>query len=47
PRMASRRFVLQPLADLAPDLEVGGQTVRMALDACPAVPEVVPVATPS
>ena len=47
PRMASRRFVLQPLADLAPNLEVGGQTVRMALDACPAVPEVVPVATPS
>ena len=47
PRMASRRFVLQPLADLAPDLEVGGQTVRMALDACPAVPKVVPVATPS
>ena len=47
PMMTSRRFVLQPLADLAPDLEVGGQTVRMALDACPVVPEVVPVATPS
>ena len=47
PRMTSRRFVLQPLADLAPDLEVGGQSVRMALEACPAVPGVVPVATPS
>jgi len=47
PRMMSRRFVLQPLADLAPDLAVEGQTVRKALEACPVKPEVVPVATPS
>ena len=47
PRMMSRRFVLQPLADLAPDLAVAGQTVRRALEACPSKPEVVPVAIPS
>ena len=47
PRMTSRRFVLQPLADLAPDLEVEDQTVRKALEACPDKPEVVRVATPS
>ena len=39
-------FVLQPCRP-RPRLEVGGQTVRMALEACPVVPEVVPVATPS
>jgi len=47
PRMMSRRFVLQPLADLNPTLKVAGQSVREALDCCPATPEVVPVATPS
>lgn len=47
PRMTSRRFVLQPLADLSPHLTVADQTVRTALEACPSRPEVVPVAAPS
>jgi 2-amino-4-hydroxy-6-hydroxymethyldihydropteridine diphosphokinase len=38
PRMAERRFVLQPLADLSPDLRhpVARRTVRAMLDAAPA-----------
>jgi 2-amino-4-hydroxy-6-hydroxymethyldihydropteridine diphosphokinase len=38
PRMAERRFVLAPLAELAPDLRhpVTHQTVREMLDAAPA-----------
>ena len=40
PRMMERRFVLQPLVDLAPELVVNGQTVADALEACPAEPEV-------
>lgn len=33
PRLTGRRFVLEPLADLAPDLVVHGRTVREWLDA--------------
>lgn len=33
PRLTTRRFVLEPLADLAPGLVVGGRTVRDWLDA--------------
>ena len=38
PRMAERRFVLAPMADLAPDLRhpVTGKTIREMLDAAPA-----------
>ena len=39
--MMSRRFVLQPLVDVAPDLVVEGQAIQDALDACPAEPAVV------
>jgi 2-amino-4-hydroxy-6-hydroxymethyldihydropteridine diphosphokinase len=40
PRMMTRRFVLQPLVDLAPELLVNGRAVAEALVACPAKPEV-------
>ena len=40
PRMMTRRFVLQPLVDLAPELVVYGQAVADALEACPAEPHV-------
>ena len=40
PRMMTRRFVLQPLVDLAPELVVNGRAVADALEACPAEPEV-------
>jgi 2-amino-4-hydroxy-6-hydroxymethyldihydropteridine diphosphokinase len=38
PRMAERRFVLAPMADLAPDLRhpVTGKTIREMLEAAPA-----------
>lgn len=42
PRMMARRFVLQPLMDLAPDLVVDGQSIQDALRACPTTPEVIP-----
>ncbi|MDG1674222.1 MAG: 2-amino-4-hydroxy-6-hydroxymethyldihydropteridine diphosphokinase [Flavobacteriales bacterium] len=41
PRMMTRRFVLQPLVDLAPELLVNGRAVAEALGACPAKPEVM------
>jgi 2-amino-4-hydroxy-6-hydroxymethyldihydropteridine diphosphokinase len=40
PRMMTRRFVLQPLVDLAPELLVNGRAVAEALGACPEEPEV-------
>jgi 2-amino-4-hydroxy-6-hydroxymethyldihydropteridine diphosphokinase len=40
PRMMTRRFVLQPLVDLAPELVVNGMAVAKALEACPAEPRV-------
>ena len=40
PRMMTRRFVLQPLVDLAPELVVDGQAVADALKACPEEPHV-------
>jgi len=40
PRMMTRRFVLQPLVDLAPELVVKGKTVADALEACPEEPQV-------
>ena len=40
PRMMSRRFVLQPLFDLAPELSVNGVRVQAALAACSAKPAV-------
>ena len=41
PRMMSRRFVLKPLVDVAPDLAVGDKRVQDALAECPAEPAVV------
>ena len=37
PRMAERRFVLEPLAQIAPDVihPVLGKSIRLLLDACP------------
>ena len=46
PRMMSRRFVLQPLFDLAPHLEVDGQPIGEALDQCPTLPHVEPYPNP-
>lgn len=40
PRMMTRRFVLQPLADVSPELVVNGRAVVEALEACPAKPQV-------
>ena len=42
PRMASRRFVLQPLMDLAPTLVLEGQPIAQALNDCPELPAVEP-----
>ena len=41
PRMMSRRFVLQPLVDIAPELQVEGSSIQAALDQCPIAPAVV------
>ena len=41
PRMMSRRFVLQPLVDIAPELQVEGRSIQAALDQCPIAPAVV------
>ena len=40
PRMMTRRFVLQPLVDLAPDLSVAGHRIQDALHLCPDEPSV-------
>ncbi|MFQ3224954.1 MAG: 2-amino-4-hydroxy-6-hydroxymethyldihydropteridine diphosphokinase [Lentimonas sp.] len=37
PRIAERDFVLKPLADIAPNLQLDGRTVRELLDALPVV----------
>lgn len=37
PRIAERDFVLQPLSDIAPDLQVNGRTIRALLAALPLV----------
>ena len=37
PRIAERDFVLKPLADVAPDLELFGQSVQSLLDRLPVV----------
>lgn len=42
PRMASRRFVLQPLMDLAPTLVLEGQPIAQTLNDCPELPAVEP-----
>lgn len=42
PRMASRRFVLQPLVDLTPTLVLDGQPIEQALNDCPELPAVEP-----
>ena len=47
PRMTGRRFVLEPLADLAPDLVVHGRTVRDWLDITQAVKQIDPFASDS
>ena len=41
PRMMSRRFVLQPLVDVAPELRVEGRSIQAALERCPDAPSVV------
>lgn len=45
PRLAQRRFVLQPLADIAPDLvhPVLGRSISDLLAACPDSSEITPV----
>jgi 2-amino-4-hydroxy-6-hydroxymethyldihydropteridine diphosphokinase len=45
PRWATRRFVVQPLCDVRPDLVLPGErrTVREVLLSLPAVPRVVPL----
>ncbi|MDA0728051.1 MAG: 2-amino-4-hydroxy-6-hydroxymethyldihydropteridine diphosphokinase [Bacteroidetes bacterium] len=50
PRMTARRFVLQPLSDLDPNLLLDGTTVAQALQACDTEPAVrlhVPTTQPS
>ena len=37
PRIAERDFVLQPLADIAPDLELFGQSVKVLLEELPII----------
>lgn len=46
PRWAERRFVVQPLADIRPDLVIvsGGPTVKETLLSLPRKPEVIPFA---
>ena len=39
--MMSRRFVLQPLVDIAPELQVEGRSIQAALDQCPIAPFVL------
>ncbi len=47
PRMAQRRFVLVPLAELAPDLQIPGYgSVASLLAQCPDQDEPVPVRNP-
>lgn len=40
PRMLQRRFVLQPLLDVAPELQVQGQSLQAALQECAPKPAV-------
>jgi len=40
PRMLQRRFVLQPLLDVAPELQVQGQSLQAALQECAREPAV-------
>jgi len=37
PRIAERDFVLQPLADIAPDLKLFGESVQVLLEKLPLV----------